>query len=92
MWTVETLDTTVGAEIAALPSDIRARLGRISFLIEEFGVERVREPSVKHLQGSIWEMRMTGRDGISRALYLAPEGCRVITVRVFVKKTQKTPN
>lgn len=92
MWTVETVDTTVDAEIAALPTDMRARLSRISFPIEEFGVERVREPHVKHLQSPVWEMRMTGRDGISRALYVAAEGCRVVIVRVFVKKTQKTPN
>lgn len=34
---------------------------------------------------------MTGRDGISRALYVAATGRRVVVVRVFVKKTQKTP-
>ena len=32
-----------------------------------------------------------GRDGISRALYVTAYGRRVIVVRVFVKKTQKTP-
>lgn len=47
---------------------------------------------VKHMQGPIWEMRMRGRDGISRALYVAAEGRRVVIVRVFVKKTQKTPS
>jgi phage-related protein len=60
-------------------------------MIEEFGLERMHEPHVKHLQGSIWEMRMRGRDGISRALYVSAKGKRVVIVRVFVKKTQKTP-
>lgn len=32
------------------------------------------------------------RDGISRALYVTAVGRRVIIVRVFVKKTQKTPS
>jgi phage-related protein len=64
----------------------------ISQVIEEFGLERVREPHVKHLRGSIWEMRMKGKDGISRALYVAAVRQRVVVVRVFVKKTQKTPN
>jgi phage-related protein len=36
-------------------------------------------------------MRLTGRDGIARALYLTALGRRVVVVRVFVKKTQKTP-
>ncbi len=35
---------------------------------------------------------MRGRDGISRALYVVGQGKRVVIVRVFVKKTQKTPH
>jgi len=35
---------------------------------------------------------MRGKDGISRAFYVAVNGQRVVVVRVFVKKTQKTPN
>jgi hypothetical protein len=90
-WTVETLNATVDAEVNALPADMRAKLARISFMIQEFGLERMHEPHVKHLQGPIWEMRMRGRDGISRALYLAARGQRVVIVRAFVKKTDKTP-
>jgi phage-related protein len=37
-------------------------------------------------------MRLKGRDGISRALYVTATGRRVVIVRVFVKKTQKTPD
>ncbi len=69
-----------------------ARFRHISQLIEEFGLERVREPHVKHLRGSLWEMRLTGKDGISRALYVTAVGRRIVVVRVFVKKTQKTPS
>jgi phage-related protein len=36
-------------------------------------------------------MRLRGRDGIARALYVTVTGQRVVVVRVFVKKTQKTP-
>jgi phage-related protein len=49
------------------------------------------EPHVKHLEGPMWEMRMKGRDGISRAVYVTAKGQRVVVVRVFVRKTQKTP-
>ena len=91
-WTVETLNGTVDAELKALPADMRARFHHISLLIEEFGLERVREPHVKHLQGSLWEMRLKGRDGISRALYVTAVGRRLVVVRAFIKKTQKTPN
>ena len=34
---------------------------------------------------------MKGKDGISRALYVVSKPKRVIVVRVFNKKTQKTP-
>jgi phage-related protein len=91
-WTVETLNATVDAEVEDLPADMRAQLTRISLMIGEFGLERIREPHVKHLQGPLWEMRMRGRDGISRALYVTAIGRRVVIVRVFEKKTQKTPN
>jgi len=34
---------------------------------------------------------MKGKDGISRAIYVTAKGRRVVVVRAFVKKTQKTP-
>ena len=91
-WTVETLNDVVDAELEDLPADMQASFVHISGLIEEFGLERVREPHVKHVRGSLWEMRLKGRDGISRALYVTAAGGRVVVVRVFIKKTQKTPN
>lgn len=92
-WTVETLGPIVDAELDGLPADMRARFAYISGLIEEFGLERVREPHVKHLTGSLWEkMRLRGRDGISRAIYVTARPQRVVVVRVFVKKSQQTPH
>ena len=90
-WTVETLNRTVDAELEALPTDMRARLAHIAKLIEELGLECLGEPHVKHLEGRLWEMRLTGKSGISRALYVTAVGRRVVIVRVFVKKSQKTP-
>jgi phage-related protein len=90
-WTVETLNKTVDAEVEALPEDMRARLARISELIEEKGLEHVGEPHVRHVEGRLWEMRLRGRSGISRALYVTAVVRRVVIMRVFVKKTEKTP-
>ena len=55
------------------------------------GLERVHEPYIKHLEDRTWEMRLRGRDGIARALYVTATGRRVVILRVFAKKTQKTP-
>jgi phage-related protein len=90
-WSVEVLNETVAEELAVLPKDMKARYLRTAGLIREFGVEFLSEPYVKHLDGKLWDMRLKGRDGISRALYVTAMGKRVVVVRVFVKKTQRTP-
>ncbi len=90
-WTIETLNTTVDKELAALPVDMRARFVRICELIEAVGLECVGAPYVRHLTGPLWEMRMKGREGISRALYVTVQGKRVVVVRAFIKKTRQTP-
>jgi phage-related protein len=48
-------------------------------------------PHVRHLEGKLWEMRLTGRDGIARAVYVARTRQRLTVLHVFIKKTQKTP-
>ena len=90
-WTVETLNTTVDKELAALPVAMRARFVRICELIEAAGLERVGAPYIRHLTGRLWEMRMKGRDGTARALYVTVQRKRVVVVRAFIKKTRKTP-
>ncbi len=90
-WRVEVLNETVRAEIEALPADIRARLARIVDLIETLGLHKVREPHVKPLGNKLWEMRMKGRDGIARAIYVTAHERRVVILHAFVKKTRKTP-
>ena len=70
---------------------MRSRFRRIVDLIQRLGLERMREPHVKHLEGQLWEMRMKGKDGIFRAIYVTARDRRVVVVRVFVKKAQKTP-
>jgi phage-related protein len=90
-WTVETLNAVVDAEIEALPVDMRARLARLAGVIEQVGFEGLPGDSVKHLDKKLWELRISGRDGISRAIYLTASGRRIVILRVFSKKTQKTP-
>jgi phage-related protein len=70
---------------------MRARLVRLTGLIEQIGFEALPRDSVKHLEAKLWELRVTGRDGISRAIYVTAAGRRMVILRVFVKKTQKTP-
>ena len=91
-WTVETLDGIVDNEIASLPDDMQAAFLRLAERIEAVGLERIREPHVKHLRGKLWEMRFGGRDGIGRSIYVAAIRQRVVVLHAFVRKTQKTPH
>jgi phage-related protein len=91
-WIVQTLNAAVDQELAALPADLRARFVRTAELIEAVGLQNVGQPHVKHIRGPLWEIRLKGGSGIARALYMTATGQRVVVLRVFVKKTQKTPS
>ncbi len=90
-WRVETLNGTVDREFDALPADMRARFARICRLIAAVGLDQMGAPHVGCLQSPLWEMRLAGRDGIARALYVAAKRQRIVVVRVFAKKTRRTP-
>ena len=91
-WSVGFLNEEVKEALDVLPPDLRASFQRIVELIQAHGLERMREPYLKHLEGPLWEMRLRGRSGIARAVYVTATGMRVVIVHVFSKKTQKTPH
>jgi phage-related protein len=68
-----------------------ARFWHIANLIQTMGLKRVRGPYIDHIEGPLWEIRMKGQAGIARPLYVTARERRVVVLRVFVKKTQKTP-
>ena len=76
-WTVETFDG-VDAEIEALPSGLQARLIRLMEAVENVGLEQLREPHVKHLEGKLWELRAKASEGIARGIYVTVTGRRVV--------------
>jgi phage-related protein len=90
MWTVEFLPKAIEEE-AALPPDMQARLGRMTAAIRENGLLDLPPHWVKALGNKLWELRITGKDGIARAIYITMKGERLVVVRIFIKKTQKTP-
>ena len=89
-WTVETV-AAVDAEIAALPVPLRARLVRLLETVENVGLEALRAPHVKHLDGKLWELRVRAAGGRARGIYVMATGRRVVVLHVFAKKSRKTP-
>ena len=90
-WTVGFVNAAAEAEVKALPPDMIARFLRFGGMIASAGIQTMREPYAKHLTGKLWELRLTGRDGIARSIYATASGQRVIVLRTFIKKTEKTP-
>ena len=91
-WIVETLDKRVDRELAKLPRDLYARFLRVGELLAEHGPRTVGMPHVRFLSGGLWEMRLSGKDGIARAICVTAAERRLIVVHVFQKKTRKTPS
>jgi phage-related protein len=48
-------------------------------------------PHIRSLGDKFWEIRVSGRGGIARGIYLYAKGKKIIVLHVFIKKTQKTP-
>jgi phage-related protein len=70
---------------------MRVRFVRISQLIHEFGPFQVGMPHIKSLNNKFWEIRVSGRDGIARGIYVIVKEKRVVVLHVFIKKTQEIP-
>lgn len=85
------LDPRAERELLALPAELQARFFRVAEMLEEFGPQRVGFPHIRPLGAKLWEMRMQGRDGIARAVYVAVRERRLLVLHVFVKKTEATP-
>ena len=73
-WHVETLGPVVDAEIDALPVGLRAKLLRLMVTVQDFGLDQLREPHVKHVEGKLWELRVSAREGIARGIYVTQSG------------------
>jgi phage-related protein len=90
-WRLEFFNENVAAEVNGLPTDIRAKFLHIAEMMIAVGPQQMREPHVKPLRDKLWEMRMSGKEGIGRAIYILASDRRIVVLHAFVKKTQKTP-
>ena len=95
-WRVE-LTAKADKEMRNQPDSIRADFDYVREIIEGRGLHHVPWHYIKKLrtskksQDDIYELRLTGKNTIARALYLKIVYQRVIVVRVFTKKSQNTP-
>jgi phage-related protein len=90
-WKIITLNKVVDDELDRLDATFKAKFLHIAEMLENFGPEHVREPYCKPLGNKLWEIRMKGRPGIARAIYVTVRNRKIVVLHAFVKKTQKTP-
>ena len=88
-WSFSFVNAEAKAELDALPADMRASFERIVQLVQAVGLERVHEPYIKHIEDRLWEMRLRGRGGIARSLYVTASGRRVVILRTFAKRRRR---
>ena len=88
---VETF-AAVDAEIEVPPVALRARLVRLLEAVENVGLEALRAPHVRHLEGKLWELRVRAEGGSATGIYVTATGRRVVVVHVFAKQSRRTPS
>ncbi len=76
-------------EFRSLSPDVQAKFDRIVDLIQSHGLGNIGRPYVAPVRGKIWEIRLKSNG--ARGLYVTRKGERVVILRFFDKKTQKTP-
>ncbi|TBL64171.1 type II toxin-antitoxin system RelE/ParE family toxin [Hafnia paralvei] len=77
------------AELLALPAPVRAKMVRLLKKLEA-NPRLLREPDTKPLGNGLFEVRTMGSD-ITRGLWVYQVGERIFLLRIFIKKSQKTP-
>jgi phage-related protein len=93
-WNIEILNKKVLKELQVLPSDLQAKFTFIADMLIDFGPNNISAPYVKPLKYKnipFWEIRLKGKSGIARAVYVTAKEKRIVVLHAFVKKTQKTP-
>ncbi|WP_435951956.1 type II toxin-antitoxin system RelE/ParE family toxin [Dryocola sp. BD626] len=76
-------------ELLALPASARAKMTRLLKKLE-INPRLLREPDTKPLGEGLFEIRTMGT-GIARGLWVYQTGERIFLLRIFIKKSQKTP-
>ncbi|MGL0922186.1 type II toxin-antitoxin system RelE/ParE family toxin [Klebsiella pneumoniae] len=76
-------------EFTALPAAIRAKMARLLMKLEA-NPRQLREPDTKPLGNGLFEIRTMEAD-IARGIWVYQSGERIFLLRIFIKKSPKTP-
>ena len=77
------------SELTDLPAPLRAKMVRQLQKLEH-NPQQLREPDTKPIGDGLFEIRAKAGD-IARGLWVYQVGKRIFLLRIFIKKTPKTP-
>jgi len=77
------------AKTSEQPTDSRTDFKHVVRPIKAHGLPTMCQIYLKHLQDKLREVRLTGHDGIARALYAVVREQKFVVLRVFSKKSRK---
>lgn len=90
MFNIEYFSETVRLDVAGLPFDMRARYVAYTERMMQFGAS-LGMPHTRAMGGGLFELRLTGANGIARVFYCVVYERRIVMLHSFIKKTQATP-
>jgi len=91
-WTVKFAGKRVEKEFTRLKPSLKGALVELLDTVERHGPQRLEADERKHIRGKIWEFRVSGPDGIGRALHATVADNTLLVLHIFEKKTRKTPD
>ncbi|MNC10965.1 hypothetical protein D3C75_586480 [compost metagenome] len=84
------IHTEAEKELKALPTPVQAKMTRLLKKLE-ISPWLLREPDSQYLGDGLFEIRTMGTD-IARGLWVYQKGEHIFLLRIFIKKSQKTPS
>jgi phage-related protein len=88
-WNIVFYNDNVASIIEGWPAGILAKYLHLAERIEIYG-PNLGMPHTKAMKQGLFEMRLSGKEGIGRLLYMT-KAKEVIILHAFIKKTQQTP-
>ncbi len=89
-WKIEYYNDDLENEILSLPHGLLARYLRLTDLLIEFG-SNLGMPHTRFIEEGLIELRIKGKEGISRVFFCTKAGKRIIMLHLIIKKSNKTP-
>lgn len=89
-YTIDYYSDAVRLDIDALPHTLRARYAGMTARMVEHG-PHLGEPHTKAFGNGLFELRLTGAEGIARVFFCTLINRRIVMLHSFVKKSEKTP-